>query len=658
MIDQATIDRIFAAIDIVDVVQDFVSLKKRGVNHQGLCPFHNEKTPSFNVSSAKGIYKCFGCGKGGNAVNFIMEHEHMSYVESLKFLAKKYGIEIVEREQTPEDIERHDEVESMIVVTNYAAKVFKENLHNTDEGRSVALSYFRERGISDNMVDKFELGYSLDGFETFTKRAISEGYKAKYLVSTGMSIEREDGRMFDRFHSRVIFPIHGLSGKVIGFGGRIMKKDEKAAKYLNSPETEIYHKSKVLYGLTHARRAIVQSDCCFLVEGYMDVIAMHQSGIENTVASSGTSLTQEQIRLIKRFTNNLTILYDGDKAGIKASLRGIDLVLEEGLNVKVVLLPDGDDPDSYSKKVSTIEFVEYIDKHQSDFVTFKTNLLLGESKNDPVHRAEVITDIAHSISLIPELIVRAEYIRSCSQMLNVKEDVLHNEINKKRRRESEKRYGKPSTIANDVVKEKTQEQNRQFLTSSRPEERIEREMIRLMIKYGQHTIFSQIEEDELTGDKTEYITTTNQFIISTLIEDELEFLQPVCLIIFNEFRQAMSKNIILEDKYFINHPDELVSQLAIDVLTSNEYGLSKIWEKRGSYVRGEEDMIKELVPETVVAYKQMYIISAIADSRKKLKQAQENNAEEDIKTELLNRILTLTQIKNELAGKMGNRIII
>ena len=377
MIDHATIERILDAAQIVDVVQTFVPLKKRGVNLLGLCPFHNEKTPSFTVSPSKGIFKCFGCGKGGNSVNFIMEHEHLSYPEALKYLATRYHIEIEEKELTKEDIEKQNERESMLVLTAYAGRQFTENLFNTDEGISVGLTYFKERGFRHDTLKKFDIGYSFERRDAFSKKALEDGYKQEFLVKTGLSIQHEE-RIFDRFSGRVMFPIHSLSGQILGFGGRVLKTDPKTAKYLNSPESEIYHKSKIVYGIYQARKSISLNDRCYLVEGYTDVLSLHEADIENVVASSGTSLTQEQVRLIKRFTQNITILYDGDAAGIKASIRGIDIVLEEGMNVKIVLLPPGEDPDSYSKKVSNEEFTRYLRQNETDFIRFKTQLLLSE----------------------------------------------------------------------------------------------------------------------------------------------------------------------------------------------------------------------------------------------------------------------------------------
>jgi len=413
MIDHATIDRIFQTADITEVVSDFVSLKKRGVNYLGLCPFHNEKTPSFTVSPSKGIYKCFGCGKGGNSVNFIMEHEHLTYPDALRYLARKYHIEIEEAHESDEEVQQRNDRESMMVLSAFAQKYFSRILTGNDEGRAVGLSYFRERGFHGDVIEKFQLGYAPEQRDALVQEAHKNGYKTEFLVKTGLAIEKND-RLFDRFAGRVIFPIHSLSGRVIGFGGRILKSDVQAAKYLNSPESEIYHKSATLYGIYFARNAMVKADKCILVEGYTDVISMHQSGIENVVASSGTSLTEDQIRLIKRFTSNVTILYDGDPAGIKASLRGIDMVLEQGMHVRVVLLPEGEDPDSFSRSHSSSELLKYLADNESDFITFKARLLSADAGKDPVKRANLIQEVVRSVSVIPDRIETGTFMTAAA----------------------------------------------------------------------------------------------------------------------------------------------------------------------------------------------------------------------------------------------------
>ena len=440
MIDQVTIDRILDAAQIVDVVSEFVTLRKRGVNYVGLCPFHNEKTPSFSVSPAKGLCKCFSCGKGGNSVHFIMEHEQMSYYEALKYLAKKYNIEIKERELTNEEKQAQTTRESMFIVNNFARDYFQNILKNHVDGRSIGLAYFRQRGFRDDIIEKFQLGYCTESHDAMSQEALRKGYKKEFLVKTGICYETDDHRLRDRFWGRVIFPVHTLSGKVVAFGGRVLSTATKGVKvkYVNSPESEIYHKSNELYGIYFAKHAIVRQDRCFLVEGYTDVISMHQSGIENVVASSGTALTPGQIRLIHRFTNNITVLYDGDVAGIKASIRGIDMLLEEGMNIKVCLLPDGDDPDSFARKHNSEEFQAFIREHEKDFIRFKTDLLMEDAGRDPIKRAELISNIVRSISVIPEAIIRDVYIKECSQHLRIEEKLLVAEVAKLREAQAEK----------------------------------------------------------------------------------------------------------------------------------------------------------------------------------------------------------------------------
>ena len=441
MIDQATIDRILDAAQIMDVVSDFVTLRKRGVNYVGLCPFHSDKTPSFYVSPAKGLCKCFACGQGGNAVHFIMAHEQMSYPEALRYLAKKYNIEIKERELSDEEKLVQSERESLFIVNNFARDYFQNILKNHVDGRSIGMAYFRNRGFRDDIIEKFQLGYCTESHDALAKEALQKGYKKEYLVKTGLCYETDDHRLRDRFWGRVIFPVHTLSGKVVAFGGRVLASATKGVKvkYVNSPESEIYHKSNELYGIYFAKQAIVKQDRCFLVEGYTDVISMHQSGIENVVASSGTALTPGQIRMIHRFTNNMTVLYDGDAAGIKASIRGIDMLLEEGMNIKVCLLPDGDDPDSFARKHNSTEFQAFIAEHETDFIRFKTNLLLEDAGKDPIKRAELIGNLVQSISVIPEAIVRDVYIKECAQLLHVEDKLLVSEVAKRRETQAEKR---------------------------------------------------------------------------------------------------------------------------------------------------------------------------------------------------------------------------
>ncbi|MDE6483719.1 MAG: DNA primase, partial [Rikenellaceae bacterium] len=432
MIDKATIDKIYSTANIVEIIGDFVTLKKKGVNYMACCPFHNEKTPSFVVSPAKGVFKCFGCGKAGNAVTFVMEHESLTYPEALKYVAKRYGIEVEDRVPTDEERRKNDDHNSMMEVNSFAAQYFISQLRDTPEGRNVGMSYFKERGMNLATIEKFSLGYCPAEGDAFTLKALAAGYKEEFLVATGLTIKRETGGYWDRFAGRVIFPVVSLSGRVIAFGGRTLRTDKKTAKYLNSPESEVYHKGKTLYGIYHAKKSITQENRCILVEGYTDVLSMVQSGVENVVASSGTSLTTEQIKLISRFTKNITVIYDGDAAGIKASLRGIDMILSEGLNVRCVSLPDGEDPDSFARSHTATELSDYIVSNEVDFITFKTRLLLDEVKNDPMARAEAITDIVRSIAAIPDSIARSEFARSCARMLDSDEQLIVTEVERRR----------------------------------------------------------------------------------------------------------------------------------------------------------------------------------------------------------------------------------
>lgn len=644
MIDKETIDKIFDAIDIVDVIQDFVTLKKRGVNYLGLCPFHNEKTPSFTVSPTKGIFKCFGCGKGGNAVTFIMEHENLSYYEALKFLAKKYHVEVIEKELTNEDIEKKNQIESSLIVTSFAQKYFSDILFNTDEGKNVGLSYFKERGFREPIINKFQLGYCLNKKDAFTKEAIHKGYKVEYLESTGLTIKNED-RFFDRFNDRIIFPIQNLMGRTIAFGARTLRKDKKIAKYLNSPESEIYHKSKVLYGIFFAKKAISQNNKCYLVEGYTDVLSMHQSGVENVVASSGTSLTADQIRLINRFTNNITIIYDGDSAGVKASLRGIDLVLEQGMNVKVLLLPQDEDPDSFAQSHSSTELIEYINKNETDFVIFKTKLLLDDAKNDPVKKANLIRDIVKSISVIPEKITRSVYVKECSSLLDIDEQALYSELNKMI---FKKHKSYDSNFKSKDITPRTQKQN---VYSGDNCEVLEREIVKLLLNYGNIEVFS---DEENSG--TEKTITVAQYIISEIQHNELELINPLYKKIFDEYKSHLIDDISIDSKFFINHPESAISNLAADLL-STSYELSRIWEMHDNYIETEEDKLYIIIPEIITSYKNQKIMSALKNTEELMKKAQEEKDIDKI-NELQQRYIALSKFKIALSKNLGERTIL
>jgi DNA primase len=645
MIDHSTIERIFDAAQITEVVQEFVSLKKRGVNYLGLCPFHNEKTPSFTVSPAKGIFKCFGCGKGGNSVNFIMEHEHLSYPEALRWLAKRYHIEIEEKEVTAEEIQKQNERESMLVVTQYAAKQFSENLFHGHEGMALGLSYFRERGFRDAVLHKFDVGYSNEKRDDLTRRALDAGYKREYLVLSGLTIEKED-YSFDRFAGRIMFPIHSLSGQVLGFGGRIIKSDPKAAKYVNTPETEIYHKSRIVYGIFQARQAITREDRCYLVEGYTDVLSMHEAGIENVVASSGTALTQEQIRLIKRFTPNITMLYDGDPAGVKASVRGTDMVLEEGMNVRIVLLPDGEDPDSYSKKVSEEEFRKFLKENETDFIRFKTRLLLDEAKNDPVRRANLVREVVHSIAVIPDQINRTIYVKECSLLLGMPEEVVLDEVMKLRKQQSfrdRNTWPVQDTIVTPQVVPQRQKKREQTSYYS------EKELLRLLIRYGGE-VLSRFTDKE-TG--TETITTVADYIISQIEEDELKLDDPVLNKMYEEIKFNARQGMISGERHFVHHPEPAISAAAVDMLTER-YTLSPIWNTRGSYVETEDMKLKEMVPETVLSFKSDKIKIL---QKEIIKEITEAKGDDERIAFLQERYKAMTILQKKIAFSLGKRVV-
>jgi len=645
MIDKATIDRIFAATNIVEVIGEFVNLKKTGQNYRGLSPFKNEITPSFFVSPAKGIFKCFSSGIGGNAVTFLMEHEKITYPEALRYLANKYNIEIIEKEESIQEKQLKNERESLLSVNQFACQYFMEVLRSV-EGKAIGMSYLLERGFREDTIHKFQLGYAREEKNAFSRTALNKAYKLEFLIKTGLTIQREN-YSYDRFHGRVIFPIHGLTGQILGFGGRIMKTDEKTAKYINSPESEIYHKSDVLYGLFFARQAILKNDKCYLVEGYTDVISMHQSGIENVVASSGTSLTNNQIRLIKRFTHNITILYDGDEAGIKASLRGIDLLLEEGLNVRVVLLPTGEDPDSFARKNNSSSFVGFIHSNESDFISFKASLLKREAESDPIKKASLITEIVRTISVIPESIVRSVYIRESSKLLDVDEKVLFTETARIRRNYFEQKF-KQAAVRETVQQPIT---NTSFKFESLPEEyNAEKEVIRLLLLYGNQSFNNQ------THDNNQTETNITDYLIHEIEQDEIEFHHPILNQIFSEFIENKRNNNILTDKFFINHPDEQISKTVVDLITS-AYGLSKIWRRYENYFETEEMRLNEIVPEAILALKNEKVLKLIKETETDLRFAQEQHNEDRIQT-LQVKYIVLNNLKMNLSKGLGDRIII
>lgn len=610
MIRPATIQTIFETVRIEEVISDFVTLKKRGANYLGLCPFHNEKTASFSVSPSKGIYKCFGCGKAGNTVGFIMEHEHYSYPEALKYLAKRYGIEIEEEEITPEMQLELDERESMFALNNFVAKYFSDNLFNKEEGKSLGLSYLKERDFRESTIEKFQVGYAIDKWEDYSKHALENGYKKEVLVKTGLGIAKDD-HVIDRFRGRVIFPIHNLTGKVIGFGGRILSSGKSTAKYINSPESDIYNKSKVLYGIYFARTTVIKQDKCYLVEGYTDVISLHQAGIENVVASSGTSLTVDQIKLIKRFTPNITMLFDGDPAGIKASFRGIDLILEQGMNVKIVLFPDGEDPDSFVRSHRTTEVETFISDKAVDFIKFKTGLLLDETAGDPVAKASLIKDIVNSIAQIPDGISRALYIKECSVMMEMPEQTLINELNKIFRGKYRKRTQTPAAAFPDSpVKKSISDQIEIDPLDMHTQEN---HVMRVLLLYGneQITIKDFDSDDVWEGRVADYI-------ISDLKDEDIEFENQIYNEMLEEYIKMDEQGDTVDEVYFINHSRPKFASTAID-LVSNRYQLSENWKQNKIYVKTEQDQMSTLAVTSVLTLKSRLIGKQLKNLTERMK---------------------------------------
>ncbi len=644
MITKATIDRIMEATDIVEVIGEFVQLKKRGANYIGLSPFANEKTPSFTVSPAKGIFKDFSTGKGGSAVTFLMEHEKFSYPEALKFLAKKYGIEVEELQDKPENSAAENHRESLMVVTQFASKFFQEAMWDTGEGKSIGLSYFKERGFTTETIKKFELGYSPDHWEAFTSAAINKGYQPQFLEESGLSVKRDNGTLYDRYRGRVMFPIHGFTGRVIAFGGRTLKTDKKVPKYVNSPESEIYHKSNVLYGLFFAKKGIRDEDNCYLVEGYADVLSVHQAGIENVVASSGTSLTVEQIRLIGRFTKNITILYDGDAAGIKASLRGLDLILEEGLNVKVVLFPDGHDPDSYVRLVGSSAFRTYIDQNKKDFILYKTGILLKEAGNDPIQRANVIREIVESIARIPDSIKASVFIRECSQQLQIDERILLTELNKMRLAKNKKDQPRqpyeelPPPDEPDFFDEPVAATPAKTVESSPTQER---EIIRLLLVYGNQII----NWDNIAN------TYIGPFIIAEL--SDVEFDQAACKNFVAIYKQQLENGVLPDEQFFIHHPDKQIVDLTVDML-STKYTLSENWYNMHKIFVHEEQMnMKAVILGAIFHLKKQKVGKILEQLRVDLKNAQ-NPTDQDI---IMTQYMQMKKIEKHIVDYLGSVII-
>lgn len=639
MIRPETIQSIIEIARIEEVIGDFVSLKKRGSNYLGLCPFHNEKTPSFSVSPVKGIYKCFGCGKAGNSVNFIMEHEHYSYPEALHYLAKRYNIEIEEETVTDEMKQELDERESMFALNSFISNYFEQNLKSNEEGKSLGLSYLKEREFTDMIIEKFQLGYALDQWENYCSHALDNGYKKEVLVKTGLAIEKDD-RLIDRFKGRVIFPIHNLTGKVIGFGGRILSSEKSTAKYINSPESDIYNKSKVLYGIFFSRNAIVKKDNCLLVEGYTDVISLHQAGIENVVASSGTSLTVDQIKLIKRFTPNITILYDGDPAGIKASFRGIDLILEQGMNVKIALFPEGHDPDSYVRSHRSSEVEDFIKNSAVDFIKFKTNLLIDETVGDPAGRASLIKEIVSTIAQIPDGISRSVYIKECSVVMEIPEQTLMNELNKMLRRKFQRPLDTPSETV--VVEPTKQSLTDQLEIDPYDLSYSEKFLMEVLISYGN----SRISVYDYSGNLNEMYL--SDYILQDIIEDQIEFNDVIVSKVFDELVHIRKDKKNIDDKYFIHHSDKQIASFSINIV-STKYVLSDGWEKNKIYVKSFKDSINR---ETIKFLLRMKL--KVLRKRKKILQNQIREVEfKEEQLLILNEIKENDKLVNKIANEIG-----
>ncbi len=659
MINRSTIDKVFETARVEEVIGEFVQLKKAGSNFKGLSPFSEERTPSFMVSPVKQIWKDFSTGKGGNAVSFLMEHEHYSYPEAIRFLAKKYNIEIEETEQTDEQKQQADERESMFLVSEFARDYFKDILQNNQQGKAIGLSYFKERGFTDEIIDKFQLGYALDEWEAFTNEALNKGYNLKYLESTGLSIVKQDllsstgTKQFDRFKGRVLFPIHSMSGRVLGFGGRILTNDKKAAKYLNSPESEIYHKSNILYGIYYAKQSIAKEDNCFLVEGYTDVIQFYQSGIHNVVSSSGTALTENQIRLINRLTKNITILFDGDAAGVRASLRGIDLILEQGMNVKVLTFPDGDDPDSFAKKVSKEELKEYLDKNAQDFIEFKVSLLMEDAKNDPVKKAGLIRDIVVSISKIPDRIQREVYIKECSRIMDISENVLFSELaqlDKKEKREASKTsvYRKS---AEPVLQKTPQFEKVDEL------KKYEREIIKILLLYGNNQVdFTDFVAGEEEDDnevqpmkKMEFTNVISKEVYLNLQQDEVEFTDQNFKQIYYDVIDQLNQNKKITVDTFVNHANIEISNMVTNILMEDEKHSMSDWGRKDIIVKNKESDLSKMVLDAIYNLRRVLI-------EQKINSLISGKDEFTEREQILETIVNYTNLKQHLFERL-NRVV-
>ncbi len=657
MIDRETVDRIYAAANIVDIIGDYVTLKRKGVNYQACCPFHNEKTPSFVVSPSKGVYKCFGCGKGGNAVTFLMEHENIAYPEALKMVAKRYGIEVKEKELTPEEARRNDDRESMFALNGWAADYFARYLLHESEGMSVGMTYFRQtRGMTDATIQKFGLGFCPAKGDKMSKDALAAGYKEEFLLSTGLSLKREsDGSLYDRFRDRVIFPVHNISGRIVAFGGRTLRTDKSVAKYQNSPESEIYSKKRELYGLYFAKKAIQQQDFAIMVEGYTDVISMHQAGVENVVSSSGTSLTTEQIRLLNRFTKNITVIYDGDSAGIHASLRGIDMILKEGMNVRVVLLPEPEDPDSFARSHTAAELQEYIRTNEQDFLAFKAKLLLQDAEGDPIKKAALIGDMVQSIAQIPDPIQRSVYIKECARIMDIDEQILISEVARKRLsttgdRETDEFVRRQTTLRREVPREPEVEYVKQVEAGSSTDA-LERELCKYLLKYG-HCKFDFKEGRNMVS------CNVAEVIFDELADGDLTFRN----VRYDKIRaayleqwQQLGVGAEVPAHVFLTHIDPEVCDVSVDLLTSDDnYVASELWKRKEVHVESEAEMLAVGVPKAVALYKTKVIEGMIKELQTRLDDAE---LSEEVQSDVMQRLSALNRAKVTMAKKLQRLIL-
>ncbi len=671
MIDHETIQRIMDAARIEEVIGDFVTLNKRGANHIGCCPFHNEKTPSFYVSPSKGIYKCFGCGKAGNVVKFLMEHEHYTYPEALRWLADKYHIEIQEEELSDEEKQRQTERDGLFHVSEFAQKYFADLLYSDEMGRAVGLSYFHSRGLSDEIIKRFGLGYCLDEWSNFTDHALKNGYSDTVLEKTGLTIYKEEtGKKYDRFRGRVMFPIYSISGRVLGFSGRVLSSEKQAAKYVNSPDSDIYNKSRILYGLYQARTAIAKAGKCYLVEGNVDVISMHQSGVENTVASCGTSLTVEQIRLIKRYTPNVTVLYDGDSAGIKAALRAIDLLLAEGMHVRLVLFPDGEDPDSYAQKYGSTKLQDYLATHEDNFIIFKTRVQMANVGDDPIRKAELVSETARTIALVSDMLERAEYVRQCSQMMHVSEDVLNAAVGKaatqarnkayeearraqsgERRAESGERKGDEempppdADLPPEAFAPASAGSPSHIGSQPTAPSVVERTLVRLLLNYGNEQLVQTVDGPD--GQPTEQSFSVAEAIVSELRANSMTLSHPLCQRVYEQCALMLDMAGRIDTQRFVDNPDEQLRSFAV-TLMMDTYSLCESWKDKGIYTPKIEDNLLREVLDTVNTFKSERVAQMVAERRELLR-----GADSDRQAELLAEIQQYQALGRQLGQARG-----